>query len=149
MHWSGQTGCEHHRTARKVRVLWLALLYSSVCSETARGRAPPDVSGSTKSAPETRSELFNTRTVNGRERESEYPGNQSRKCYIWGKVNSLLTESALTFFRSQIISDGNSAETCVCIGLLFTDRTKVLNKKRHKMWNIRRGKIKEQKLLKK
>lgn len=137
MHWSGRTSWEHHRTARKVTVLRSVLLYSSVCWQTVRGRAPPDVSGLTKSGPKSQSKPFNTRKVNERERESEYPGNQSRKCYIWGKVNSLLTVSALTFFHWQMISEDSSAKTRVSIALLFTERTKDSNKKWHKMWNTR------------
>lgn len=55
-----------------------------------------------------------------RERESEYPGNQSRKWYIQGKVNSLLAVAALTFFDSSMISEDNTITHCIYIELIRT-----------------------------
>lgn len=93
----------------KVRVLRLLLLHRSVCWETARGSAPPDVSSYKKSAPKSWSGPFSTGRVSERRNAQETrAGNDT----VRGKVNSLFT--AVT----QSIHWDNSAETCVCVALV-------------------------------
>lgn len=62
-----------------------------------------------------------------RERESQNTQETRAGNATFGKVNSLLTVSALTFFHSHIIPEDNNAKTCVRTALLFTDPKKVLN----------------------